>query len=68
MAVEVVVDRARCMASKACMNAAEGVFAIVDGAAWVVDVDAAPDDDLLAAADACPVGAITVYRDGRPVS
>ena len=68
MAVEVVVNRTRCIASKSCMNAAEGVFAIVDGAASVVDVTAAPDDDLLAAADACPVGAITVYRDGRQVS
>lgn len=68
MAVEVEVNRARCMASKVCVHMAEGVFAIVDGAAGVVDVTAAPDDDLLAAADACPVGAITVYRDGRQIS
>jgi ferredoxin len=68
VAVEVVVSRARCMASKSCMNAAEGVFRIVDGAAEVVDVTAAPDDDLLAAAEACPVGAITVYRDGVQIA
>ena len=68
MALDVVVDRARCMASKACMNAAEGVFRIVDGAAAVVDVAAASDADLLAAAEACPVSAITVYRDGGQIS
>jgi len=56
------------MASKACISAAEGAFAIVDGDATVVDARAASDDDLLAAAEACPVGAITVYRDGRQVS
>ena len=64
MAVEVEVSRARCMASKVCVHAAEGVFRIVDGAATVVEVTAAPEDDVLAAAEACPVGAITVYRDG----
>ena len=68
MAVDVVVDRSRCMASKACMNAAEGVFRIVDGAAVVVDATAASEEDLLAAAEACPVGAITVYRDGAQIS
>ena len=68
MAVDVEVSRARCMASKACMNAAEGVFRIVDGAAVVVDVTAASDDDLVAAAEACPVGAITVYRDGVQIA
>jgi len=68
VAVDVVVNRARCMASKACINAAEGVFRIVDDAATVVDPTAASDDDLLAAAEACPVGAITVYRDGGQIS
>ncbi len=67
MAVEVVVSRARCMASKACIHAAEGVFEIVDGAAFVVDATAAPEDDLLVAAEACPVGAITVFRDGERI-
>ncbi len=68
MTVEVVVNRTRCIASKSCMNAAEGVFRIVDDAATVVDPTAASDDDLLAAAEACPVGAITVYRDGGQIS
>jgi ferredoxin len=68
VAVEVVVSRARCMASKTCLHAAEGVFHIVEGAAEVLDVTAAPEDDLLAAADACPVGAITVFRDGEKIA
>ena len=62
-----MVSRARCMASKACLHAAEGVFRIVDGAAAVVDVSAASENDLMAAAEACPVGAITVYRDGEQI-
>ena len=68
MAVEVVVSRARCIASKSCLHAAEGVFAIVDGAASVVDATAAPTADLVAAAEACPVGAITVYLDGEQIA
>jgi ferredoxin len=56
------------MASKACLHAAEGVFEIVDGAAFVVDATAAPEEDLVAAAEACPVGAITVFRDGERIS
>lgn len=56
------------MASKVCLHTAEGVFRIVDDAAVVVDAGAASEDDLCAAADACPVGAITVFRDGTPIA
>jgi len=56
------------MASKVCLHTAEGVFRIVDDAAIVVDATAASEDDLLAAAEACPVGAITVFRDGERIS
>ncbi|MDQ4089360.1 MAG: ferredoxin [Actinomycetota bacterium] len=67
MALDVVVSRARCMASKVCLHTAEGVFRIVDDAATVVDVTAASEDELVAAAEACPVGAITVLRDGERI-
>lgn len=65
MALEIEVSVARCIASKACVHAAEGVFEIVNGVARVVDPQAAPVDDILAAADECPTGAITVKEDGR---
>jgi ferredoxin len=66
MALEIEVSTARCIASKVCVHAAEGVFEVVDGVARVADPDAAPLDDILAAAEGCPTGAINVKRDGRP--
>ncbi len=65
MAVEIEVSAARCIASKACVHAAEGVFEIVDGTARVVDPAAAPLEDILAAAEECPTGAIKVREDGQ---
>jgi uncharacterized Fe-S cluster protein YjdI len=65
MAIEIEVSAARCIASKSCLNAAEGVFAIAGGVARVVDPEAAPLDDILAAAEVCPTGAITVRKDGQ---
>lgn len=65
MTLEIEVSAARCIASKACVHAADGVFKIVNGAARVVDPQAAPLDDILAAAEDCPTGAITVKENGR---
>jgi ferredoxin len=68
MELEVRVSQARCIATRACLNAAEGVFAMAGETAVVIDVDAAPEADILEAAEACPTGAITVFRDGRQIS
>lgn len=65
MALEIVVTRPRCIAAKACINAAPGVFAIVGNASMLVDATAASEDDIIAAAEACPTGAITISRDGH---
>ncbi|HYH50525.1 MAG TPA: ferredoxin [Acidimicrobiia bacterium] len=65
MAIEIDVSTARCIASKACVHAAEGVFEVVDGVARVVDPRAASLEDILDAAEECPTGAITVREDGR---
>ena len=67
MAIEIEVSAARCIASKSCLNAAEGVFEIAGGVARVVDPEAAPLDDILEAADVCPTGAITIRKDGQPL-
>ena len=65
MAIEIEVSSARCIASKACTHAAEGVFEVVDGVARVLDPTAAPLEDILAAADECPTGAIKIRKDGQ---
>ena len=65
MTLDIEVSAARCIASKACVHAADGVFKIVDGVARVVDPQAAPLEDILAAAEECPTGAITVKENGR---
>ncbi len=68
MPLEVRVSQARCIATKACINAAEGVFTIAGGVAVVVDPHAAPEDDVVRAAESCPTGAITVLRDGEQIA
>jgi uncharacterized Fe-S cluster protein YjdI len=65
MTLEIDVSAARCIASKACVHAAEGVFEIVGGTARVIDPGAAPLEDIVAAAEDCPTGAIKVRKDGR---
>ena len=65
MAIEIVVSSARCMGSKTCTHAAEGVFVMAGDVARVVNPDAAPLEDILAAAEGCPTGAINVKKDGR---
>jgi ferredoxin len=68
MALEVRLSQPRCIATKACVNAAEGVFAIAGDVAVVVDPTAAPEEDVVRAAEACPTGAISVFRDGRQIA
>ena len=65
MAIEIEVSAPRCMGSKTCTHAAEGVFVMVGDVARVVDPTAAPLEDILAAAEGCPTGAIKVKKDGR---
>ena len=69
MALEVRVQRARCVATKSCINAAPRTFALDPTmVAVVVDADADSEEDVLRAADACPTGAISVFRDGVPLA
>ena len=65
MTIEIEVSAARCIASKACLNAAEGVFEIAGGVARVKDPEAAPLEDILMAAEQCPTGAIKIRKDGQ---
>jgi len=62
MALSVRVERARCIGSKTCMSAAPGVFYLdLQRIAVVADEEAATKDRIIAAAENCPTGAITVY-------
>ena len=68
MALEIHIDRDRCMGSGNCSFWAPGVFDLDDdGIAIVIDATACPDDKIVLAAQGCPTQAITVTRDGKPV-
>ncbi len=65
MALEVRVNRARCIATQSCMHAAQGVFELDEQRiATVRDPEAEPLDAVVEAAESCPTGAISVFRDG----
>ena len=64
MTIEIEVSSARCMGSKTCTYAAEGVFVMAGDVARVADPGAAPLADIVAAAEGCPTGAIKVKKDG----
>ena len=68
MALEIDVDLARCNGSAVCVRLAPGVFHIDRGVALVIDPEAAPETAVVAAAHECPTSAITVTRDGVPVT
>lgn len=63
MGIDVEIDRDVCMGSGNCTYEAPGVFDLDDdGVAVVVDVTAAPEDSVAAAAEGCPTHAITIRR------
>lgn len=69
MPIEVAVSRHKCIASKACINRAPGVFELdATRVSSVKDPNGEPLDAILEAAEACPTGAITVTRDGERLS
>ena len=69
MALDVKVVRARCIGTKACVNAAPGTFSVDDtNVAVVIDPEGDPDDDVVRAAEACPTGAISVWRDAEQLA
>jgi ferredoxin len=62
--IRINVDRALCIGSGDCVDTAEGVFELDDeDKAVVIDPDGAPVDDILEAAQNCPVTAIFVVGE-----
>ena len=69
MALEVRVDRARCIAAKSCIHAAPRVFELDDvRISTVRDPTAEPLDAVREAAESCPTSAISVFEDGHRIA
>ncbi len=67
--VEIKIDTDRCMGSGNCMFWAPDSFDLCDeGYAVVLDPAATDDERLRIAAQGCPVGAISLWRDGVELS
>ena len=64
--IEVRIDNQACMGSGNCAYWAPGTFDLADeGHAVVLDPGATGEDRLQVAAEGCPVGAISLWRDGQ---
>ena len=69
MGLEVRVDRSRCIATKSCTYAAPRTFELDDQLiSTVVDPEGDPLEAVLEAAEECPTGAISVFRDGQQLA
>jgi ferredoxin len=63
--VDIEIDRERCMGSGNCVFLAPSTFDLSDdGHAIVLDAGATDEARLRAAAEGCPVGAISLSRGG----
>lgn len=68
MALEISIDREKCMGSGNCIFWAPGVFDLDDdGISTVVDQSGAPEEKIVLAAQGCPTQAISVARDGEKI-
>jgi ferredoxin len=66
--MDIAIDWDRCMGSGNCLFWAPKTFDLSeDGHAVVLDPAATDEDRLRVAAEGCPVGAITLSRDGVAV-
>jgi len=64
MTYRIVVDREKCQGIGACVGTAPDVFEIdSEGKAVVINAEGADDDTVLAAAEACPLEAISLYDE-----
>jgi ferredoxin len=58
----VTVNRRTCIGSGVCASVVPSHFTIVDGGSRPRAEEVDPDDELIDAADLCPMGAITVVE------
>ena len=66
MALEIEIDRDKCMGSGNCSFWAPDVFDLDDeGISVVLDPEAQPEEKIVLAAQGCPTQAISVVKDGE---
>jgi ferredoxin len=66
--MDIQIDWDKCMGSGNCMFWAPETFDLGDdGHAVVIDPNGSTEERLHIAAEGCPVGAISLWRDGVPV-
>jgi ferredoxin len=63
-----IVDRHRCVGVAMCVATAPGAFAVNDEGLSEFQAGSWDRDDLVEAADACPMSAITVFTDEEEVT
>jgi len=69
MAVEIRIDREKCMGSGNCSFWAPSTFDLDDeGIATVVDPEGDSDEKIILAAQGCPTQSISVWRDGEQLA
>ena len=69
MALRIEVDRERCMGQGTCEFYAPATFALDDeGISHVVDAEGDSDEKIVLAAQGCPTGAISVWRDEERIA
>lgn len=66
--IEIRIDTGACMGSGNCLFWAPETFDLGDdGWAVVLDAEATDEDRLMVVAEGCPVGAISLWREGRRI-
>ncbi|MDA8356317.1 MAG: (4Fe-4S)-binding protein [Actinomycetota bacterium] len=66
--IEIRVDKEVCMGSGNCVFWASSSFDLDDdGRSCVLDPEATDEERLLVVAGGCPVGAISLWRNGRRI-
>ena len=69
MAVEIRIDREKCMGSGNCSFWAPNTFDLDDeGIATVIDGEGDSDEKIVLAAQGCPTQSISVWRDGEQIA
>jgi ferredoxin len=69
VALEIEIDRDKCMGSGNCSFWAPGVFDLDDeGISIVLDPEAQPEEKVVLAAQGCPTQAISLTKDGEKVA
>jgi ferredoxin len=68
MGIQIRIDREQCAGTANCQHWAPDVFDVDDeNIAIVLDPEAAPEADVLLAAEGCPTGAISVWRGSQQI-